>query len=92
VLGWRGRSRCSWSVGGAGLPFKGAMGSAARMADPAAKGEAAAGIFLAGYLGLTVPIMGLGAAARYVSLTTGLTAFCVVVLAAVGLQLRTLRA
>jgi hypothetical protein len=41
-----------------------------------------------------VPIMGLGAAARYVSLTTGLTAFCVVilaVLAAVRLQLRTLR-
>lgn len=79
---------------GAGLLFKGAMGSAARLADPAAKGEAAAGIFLAGYLGLTVPIMGLGAAARYVSLTTGLTAFCVVilaVLAAVGLQLRALR-
>lgn len=80
---------------GAGLLFKAAMGSAARLADPAAKGEAAAGIFLAGYLGLTVPILGLGAAARYVSLTTGLTAFCVVilaVLAGVGLQLRALRA
>ena len=83
------------SGAGAGLLFKAAMGSATRLADPAAKGEAAAGIFLAGYLGLTVPIMGLGAAARYVSLTTGLTAFCVVilaVLAGVGLQLRTLRA
>lgn len=80
---------------GAGLLFKGAMGSAARLAAPAAKGEAVAGIFLAGYLGLTVPIMGLGAAARFVSLTTGLTAFCLVilaVLAGVGLQLRTLRA
>jgi predicted MFS family arabinose efflux permease len=80
---------------GAGLLFKGAMGSAARMAAPTAKGEAAAGIFLAGYLGLTVPIMGLGAAARYVSLTTGLIAFCLVILvllAGVGLQLRTLRA
>jgi Major Facilitator Superfamily len=79
---------------GAGLLFKGAMGSAARLADPTAKGEAAAGIFLAGYLGLTVPIMGLGAAARFVSLTTGLTAFCLVilaVLAGVGLQLRALR-
>jgi hypothetical protein len=83
------------SGAGAGLLFKGAMSSATRLADPAAKGEAAAGIFLAGYLGLTVPIMGLGAAARYVSLTTGLTAFCVVilaVLAGVGLQLRALRA
>jgi Na+/melibiose symporter-like transporter len=83
------------SGAGAGLLFKAAMGSATRLADPAAKGEAAAGIFLAGYLGLTVPIMGLGAAARYVSLTTGLTAFCVVilaVLAGVGLQLRALRA
>jgi hypothetical protein len=80
---------------GAGLLFKAAMSSAARLADPAPHGEATAGIFLAGYLGLTVPIMGLGAAARYVSLTTGLTAFCVVilaVLAGVGLQLRALRA
>jgi hypothetical protein len=82
------------SGAGAGLLFKGAMGSAIRLADPAAKGEAAAGIFLAGYLGLTVPIMGLGTVSKYVSLTTGLTAFCVVilaVLAGVGLQLRALR-
>jgi predicted MFS family arabinose efflux permease len=82
---------------GAGLLFKGAMGSAARLADPAVKGEAVSvvPILLAGYLGLTVPIMGLGAAARYVSLTTGLAAFCVVMLVllgGMGLQLRTLRA
>jgi MFS family permease len=80
---------------GAGLLFKGAMGSAARMAEPTARGEAAAGMFLAGYLGLTVPVLGLGAAARWVSLTTGLTAFCLVilvVLTGVGLQLRALRA
>ena len=83
------------SGAGAGLLFKGAMGSATRLAAPAAKGEAAAGIFLAGYLGLTVPIMGLGTVSpKYVSLTTGLTAFCVAilaVLAGVGLQLRALR-
>jgi hypothetical protein len=80
---------------GAGLLFKGAMGSAARMAEPTARGEAAAGMFLAGYAGLTVPVLGLGAAARWVSLTTGLTAFCLVilvVLTGVGLQLRALRA
>lgn len=80
---------------GAGLLFKGAMGAAARMAEPTARGEAAAGVFLAGYLGLTVPVLGLGAAARWVSLTTGLTAFCLVilvVLTGVGLQLRALRA
>lgn len=85
----------AFSGAGAGLLFKGALGSATRLAGPTAKGEAAAGIFLAGYLGLTVPIMGLGAAARFVSLTTGLTAFCLLilaVLAGVGLQLRTLRA
>lgn len=80
---------------GAGLLFKGAMGSAARMAEPTARGEAAAGMFLAGYAGLTVPVLGLGAAARWMSLTTGLTAFCLVilvVLTGVGLQLRALRA
>jgi MFS family permease len=80
---------------GAGLLFKGAMASAARMAEPTARGEAAAGIFLAGYVGLTVPVLGLGAAARWVSLTTGLTAFCLVilvVLTGIGLQLRALRA
>jgi hypothetical protein len=80
---------------GAGLLFEGAMGSAARMAEPTARGEAAAGIFLAGYAGLPLPVLGLGAAARWVSLTTGLTAFCLVilvVLTGVGLQLRALRA
>ncbi len=76
---------------GAGALFKGAMGTAARIAHPAARGEAAAGIFLAGYLGLTLPILGMGLAASVVSLATGLTAFCVVilvVLAAVGTGLR----
>ena len=52
-------------------------------------------VFLAGHVGLTVPILGLGAAARWVALSTGLTAFCLVILvvrAGVGLQLRALRA
>jgi hypothetical protein len=87
---------------GAGLLFKGALVSATQLADPAVKGEAAAGIFLAGYIGLTLPVLGMGLATSFLSLDTGLTLFCLVILAALavvgtglrrtGLQVGALRA
>jgi MFS family permease len=87
---------------GAGVLFKGALVSATQLADPAAKGEAAAGIFLAGYVGLTLPVLGMGLATSFLSLATGLTLFCLVILAALavvgtglrrtGLQVGALRA
>jgi len=47
---------------GVGIAFRAAMGTAAALADPARRGEALAGMFLIAYLGLTVPVVLIGAA------------------------------
>lgn len=66
---------------GAGLLLKGALGTAAELAPAAARGEAVAGIFLGGYAGLVVPVLGVGlASAAGVPLATSFEAFAVVVL------------
>lgn len=82
-------------VGGAvagaavGLIFKGAMSSAAALAAPGARGEAAAGIFLAAYIGLTIPVVLVGIATQFISLPAAMTGFAVVVvLACVALSFR----
>lgn len=45
---------------GAGILFKGAVSAVATIALPAQRAEALAGMFLAGYVGLSVPVVGLG--------------------------------
>lgn len=72
---------CGGAVAGAavGLMFKGAMAAAAALAAPEARGETAAGIFLAAYIGLTVPVVLVGVATRLVSLPSAMTGFAVVV-------------
>ena len=77
--------------GGAGLLFKSAVGAVSTMAEPAWRGEALAGLFLIGYLGLVGPVLGLGIATRYVALTTAMLWFVgalLVLLAAIGLASR----
>ena len=61
--------------GGAGVLFKGTVGTVARTAAPGARGEALAGLFLAGYLGLAVPVLGLGIATRYASTEASMLGF-----------------
>jgi predicted MFS family arabinose efflux permease len=76
---------------GVGVLFKGAVSTVAAVADPGRRGETLAGLFLAAYLGLAVPILGLGVATRYVSTPVALLGFVAVLLAivaAVGLRLR----
>lgn len=46
---------------GAGLMFKGAIGTVSQLAAPDHRAEALAGLFLAAYLGLAGPVIGLGA-------------------------------
>jgi predicted MFS family arabinose efflux permease len=76
-----------------GLIFKGAMSSAAALAAPGARGEAAAGIFLAAYIGLTIPVVLVGVATQFVSLPAAMTGFAVaVILACVALSFRLLAA
>lgn len=61
--------------GGAGVLFKGTVGTVARAAAPGARGEALAGLFLTGYVGLAVPVLGLGIATRYASTEASLLGF-----------------
>jgi MFS family permease len=66
---------------GAGVLFKSAVADVAAMAEPGRRGEALAGLFLISYLGLALPVVGLGIATRYTTATTAITWFTGVLLA-----------
>ncbi|HLU55516.1 MAG TPA: MFS transporter [Pseudonocardia sp.] len=70
---------------GAGAGFKTAMGIVLSVCTPEARSEALAGLFLAGYVGLTVPVLGLGLAVQLVSVQTALIGFAVALLAILAL-------
>jgi len=67
--------------GGAGLLFKAAVGAVAAMAAPEVRGEALAGLFLIGYLGLIGPALGLGVATLVLPATTAVLWFSGLLLA-----------
>ncbi|MEH3054325.1 MAG: hypothetical protein PGN13_10015 [Patulibacter minatonensis] len=64
---------------GAGLTFKGAIGTAAALAAPAQRAEALAGIFLAGYIGLALPVIGLGLLTQELAADVSLTLFATLI-------------
>ncbi|MEV6347494.1 MFS transporter [Actinoplanes sp. NPDC051851] len=66
---------------GAGAAFKGALTTTITLAEPEARGEALAGLFLAGYLGLAVPVLGLGFAAQHVATRDAVLYFAVLLVA-----------
>jgi MFS family permease len=72
------------SGAGAGLTFKGAIGAAATLAPPAQRAEALAGIFLAGYTGLAIPVIGLGLLTQELAANVSLTLFAGLILAGVA--------
>ena len=65
---------------GAGVLLKGAISTVAGLAAPAARGEALAGLFLIGYVGLTVPVLGLGIATQFTSAKFALLGFAAALL------------
>jgi predicted MFS family arabinose efflux permease len=67
------------SGAGAGPLFKAALSIGAALADPAHRGEVLAGIFLAGYVGLAVPVVGIGVASLSMSLVSALIWFAVII-------------
>lgn len=69
---------------GAGVLFKGAIATAAALAEPGRRGEALAGVFLAAYAGLTVPVLALGVATQVIAVQLALVAFVGVVLVAIA--------
>jgi MFS family permease len=60
---------------GAGTAFKAAVGSVIELAPPAARGETLAGLFLVGYLGMSVPVILLGVLLQYVAIHPSIIAF-----------------
>lgn len=72
---------------GAGVLVKSGVGSVAAMAAPAVRGEALAGLFLFAYIGMIVPVIGMGIATEYVTSTTAMywfTALLIAFLAAIA--------
>jgi MFS family permease len=68
------------SGAGAGTLFKAALAIAGALADSTNRGEVLAGIFLIGYVGLTVPVVGIGVATLSVSLSTALVGFAIIII------------
>jgi MFS family permease len=60
---------------GAGLMFKGGIGTVSAIALPEHRAEALAGLYLAAYIGLAGPVIGLGALTQIVSTRVSLLAF-----------------
>ncbi|MCU4186631.1 MFS transporter [Acidiferrimicrobium sp. IK] len=65
--------------GGGGAVFKGTVGTVVTISPPASRAEALAGLFLAGYVGLSIPVVGAGVALQFASARTTLLGFAVLV-------------
>ena len=64
--------------GGAGAVFKGSIGSVIAITEPHQRAEALAGIFLAGYVGLSLPVVGAGVALQFTDARNTLLGFAAV--------------
>ncbi len=70
---------------GAGAAFKGSVTTVLGIAPPQARSEALAGLFLAGYIGLAVPVLALGLATQLLSARVAVLGFALLLLAVLGL-------
>ncbi|BEP15079.1 MFS transporter [Acidothermaceae bacterium B102] len=73
---------------GGGLVFRGAMMTAAATAPSGSRAEVLAGFFLGAYVGLSVPVIGLGVATTYAPARDVMLVFVVIAVAAIALSLR----
>jgi MFS family permease len=64
---------------GGGAVFRATLSTAIAVSTPEHRAEALAGLFLAGYLGLSLPVVGLGVALEYVSPRAALLGFAIAV-------------
>jgi MFS family permease len=75
---------------GAGALFKGALGTVVAIATEDGRAEALAGLFLGGYIGLAVPIIGLGVTLQFTTPRVGLLGFALALTALAAIAARTL--
>lgn len=76
---------------GTGLAFRGAIGTGLTLTEPARRGGTMATVFVIAYLGLTVPILGLGAATAWVGAVTAVLGFGTMIVLATAVIAWTLR-
>lgn len=69
---------------GGGLVFRDGLAAAGSTAPPESRAEVLSGYFLAGYLGLSVPVVGLGIATHYAPTREVMLVFVVIVAIAVA--------
>ena len=68
---------------GAGTAFRGVVATVISMTPPSARGEGLAGLFLGAYVGLAIPVVGLGVATLWVSLPVSVLGLSVVLAAVI---------
>jgi MFS family permease len=73
---------------GAGLVFRGALVAASAAAPAESRAEVLSGFFLGAYVGLSVPVLGLGIATRYAPARDVMLVFVAVVIVALVASLR----
>jgi hypothetical protein len=78
------------SGAGAGALFKGTLGTVVTVATDEGRAEALAGLFLAGYVGLSVPVVGVGLALQVTSTKDALLGFALIVVLALAAAAPTL--
>ncbi len=74
---------------GAGLVFRGSMVAAGSTSPVESRGETLAGFFLGAYVGLSVPVIGLGIATSYVAARDVMLVFVIAVAALIVISVRT---
>jgi MFS family permease len=62
---------------GAGAAFRGVVATVIAITPPATRGEGLAGLFLVAYIGLAVPVVGLGVATLWVSMQVAVLGFAI---------------
>jgi MFS family permease len=67
---------------GAGAVFKGSVATVIQISPAATRAEALAGLFLAGYVGLSIPVVGAGVALQFTSAKNTLLGFAILEAAA----------
>jgi MFS family permease len=75
---------------GAGMVFKGSLVAAASTAPEGARAEVLAGFFLGAYVGLSIPVVGLGIATMYAPARDVMLVFVVLVAGAIATSVRPL--
>lgn len=68
---------------GAGAAFRGTVATVISITPPQARGEGLAGLFLVAYVGLAIPVVGLGVATLWVSPQVAVLGFAIALAAAV---------